>query len=111
MNMLSPWGHHLLGHHYLDMLLALHTRLFLPLSHLDLQVDLLCESCQQFFSRLDQADYLASSLNLNLRFVSLCFPERSPSTEAYRLPSSMCGPKCLTLWENCTTFTSEIENY
>ena len=37
-NMLSPWGHHLLGHHYLDMLLALHTRLFLPLSHLDLQV-------------------------------------------------------------------------
>ena len=37
-NMLSPWGHHLLGHHYLDMLLALHTRLSLPLSHLDLQV-------------------------------------------------------------------------
>ena len=38
-NMLSPWGHHLLGHHYLDMLLALHTRLSLPLSHLDLQVN------------------------------------------------------------------------
>ena len=37
-NMLSPWGHHLLGHHYLDMLLALHSRLSLPLSHLDLQV-------------------------------------------------------------------------
>jgi len=82
-NMLSPWGHHLLGHHYLDMLLALHTRLFLPLSHLDLQVDLLCESCQQFFSRLDQAEFLASSLNLNLRFVSLCFPERSPSSRDY----------------------------
>jgi len=82
-NMLSPWGHHLLGHHYLDMLLALHTRLSLPLSHLDLQVDLLCESCQQFFSRLDQAEYLASSLNLNLRLVSLCFPERSPSSQDY----------------------------
>ena len=39
-NMLSPWGHHLLGHHYLDMLLALHARLSLPLSHLDLQVGL-----------------------------------------------------------------------
>ena len=38
-NMLSPWGHHLLGHHYLDMFLALHTRLALPLSHLDLQVN------------------------------------------------------------------------
>lgn len=38
-NMLFPWGHHLLGHHYLDMLLALHTRLSLPLSHLDLQVN------------------------------------------------------------------------
>ena len=38
-NMLSPWGHHLLGHHYLDMLLALHTQLSLPLSHLDLQVN------------------------------------------------------------------------
>lgn len=41
-NMLSPWGHHLLGHHYLDMLLALHTQLSLPLSHLDLQVN--CKS-------------------------------------------------------------------
>merc|ERR1719239_717655 len=82
-NMLSPWGHHLLGHHYLDMLLALHTRLTLHLSHLDLQVDLLCESCQQFFSRLDRAEYLASSLNLNLRLVSLCFPERSPSSQDY----------------------------
>jgi len=80
-NMLSPWGHHLLGHHYLDMLLALHTKLSLPLSHMDLQVDLLCESCQQFFSRLDQAEYLASSLHLNLRLVSLCFPERSPSSQ------------------------------
>merc|ERR1719402_432074 len=65
------------------MLLALHTRLSLLLSHLDLQVDLLCESCQQFFSRLDQAEYLASSLNLNLRLVSLCFPERSPSSQDY----------------------------
>jgi len=82
-NMLSPWGHHLLGHHYLDMLLALHTRLSLPLTHLDLQVDLLCESCQQFFSRLDYAEYLASRLQLNLRLVSLCFPERSPSSQDY----------------------------
>ena len=106
-NMLSPWGHHLLGHHYLDMLLALHTRLSLHLSHLDLQVnefflkttrfsvalqtnlyrviqvDLLCESCQQFLSRLDQAEYLASSVHLNLRLVSLCFPERSPSSQNY----------------------------
>ena len=47
------------------------------------QVDLLCESCQQFFSRLDQADYLAPSLDLNLRLVSLCFPERSPSSQDY----------------------------
>ena len=47
------------------------------------QVDVLCESCQQFFSRLDQAEYLASSLNLNLRLVSLCFPERSPSSQDY----------------------------
>jgi len=82
-NMLSPWGHHLLGHHYLDMILALHNRLSLPLSQLDLQVDLLCESCQQFLSRLDQAEYLASSLNLNLRLVSLCFPDRSPSGRDY----------------------------
>ena len=47
------------------------------------QVDLLCESCQQFLSRLDQADYVAPSLNLNLRLVSLCFPERLPSTQDY----------------------------
>jgi len=82
-NMLSPWGHHLLGHHYLDMLLALHARLSLPLSHLDLQVDLLCESCQQFFGRLEQAEYLASNVHLNLRMVNLCFPERDPSSKDY----------------------------
>ena len=51
-NMLSPWGHHLLGHHYLDMLLALHTRLSLPLSHLDLQVNKFCPKIPNLIAQL-----------------------------------------------------------
>ena len=47
------------------------------------QVDLLCESCQQFFGRLEQAEYLASNVHLNLRMVNLCFPERDPSSKEY----------------------------
>ena len=47
------------------------------------QVDLLCESCQQFFGRLHQAEYLASNVHLNLRMVNLCFPERDPSSKDY----------------------------
>ena len=51
-NMLSPWGHHLLGHHYLDMLLALHTKLSLPLSHLDLQVNKTCPKLPNLIAEL-----------------------------------------------------------
>ena len=61
------------------------------------QVDLLCESCRQFLSRLDQAEYLASSLKLNLKLVSLCFPERSPSSQDYLdFWSAVKGVKNLT---------------
>ena len=43
----------------------------------------MCESCQQFFGRLEQAEYLASNVRLNLRMVNLCFPERDPSSKDY----------------------------
>jgi len=78
-NVLSCWGHHLLGHHLLAKLLALHSSTSKLLATLDLQLDVHCESCSALLSLLQEQACMAPAYTLTLRLVSLCFPER-PTT-------------------------------
>ena len=103
-NMLSPWGHHLLGHHYLDMLLALHTKLSLPLSHMDLQVNKRCwklpDSMTHYEPRLICCVRAANSSSADLTRLSTWL-QAFTSTWGWLVSASRRGRPAVKIALNC----------